>query len=161
MALETVAMEGRKPDWFKYDASLESRQVGWCLFIRIQSNLSSNRFIKQSFFSAHALLGSFCSFFLVFLLQDVCHPKRSLAPSALQFFLILLGLFPAMSQGVSYWHHWDDVLVGYGVGIAGAAASFYNIDWIQYWVQEEVIFTFIGRNKNHFSGLYFSCFHQE
>lgn len=108
IALESLAQDGKKPEWFKCDPSLESR---------------------QSFFSGHALLGSFCSFFIVFLIQEVSQPKRSLAPSAVQFLLILLGMFPAMSQGVSYWHHWDDVIVGYGVGILAAAATYYGIAW--------------------------------
>lgn len=106
IALETVAKEGVKPEWFMCDPNLESR---------------------QSFFSSHAMIGSFCSFFLVFLIQDVSYPKRNLPPSVLQLLLILLGLLPGMSQGISYWHHWHDVLVGYAVGIVAAAASYYGL----------------------------------
>jgi len=107
IAMERLAKEGNSPVWFKCDPTLEMR---------------------QSFFSGHSMLGSYMSFFIVFLLQDIFYPKDTLGPSAVQFLLILIGMFPATSQGISYWHHWDDVLVGYGVGVAAATTFYYGIN---------------------------------
>jgi membrane-associated phospholipid phosphatase len=30
--------------------------------------------------------------------------------------VVLIGLIPGYTQGMTYWHHFDDIITGYSVG---------------------------------------------
>lgn len=76
---------------------------------------------RKSFFSGHACLGSYAATSVILYLQQNLAPFRhsncaDLVIPTLQTVIAMIGLFPGITQGRSYWHHWGDVICGYLVG---------------------------------------------
>lgn len=77
---------------------------------------------RQSFFSGHASISMNAAIYLIIYLH--VHYERSLIKSLAQFAILLVGLYPGITQYNNYWHHWDDVVVGHLVGTACAALNY-------------------------------------
>lgn len=78
---------------------------------------------RQSFFSGHASQVMTAAVFLVLFLQD--RFERSLVKTTIQMFIILIGLYPGITQHHNYWHHASDVLSGHIVGSIVGTACYY------------------------------------
>lgn len=81
---------------------------------------------RFSFFSGHAMMGMYAATYLIIYIQEKV-VNKSLIVSLIQFGLILIGLFPGITQGRTYWHHWSDVAVGHVVGTVAAYLVFYYV----------------------------------
>lgn len=92
---------------------------------------------RKSFFSGHACLGSYAGTSIILYLQEHFATKyfdtsphsdsNTLIIPTIQTIVAMIGLFPGITQGRSYWHHWDDVIFGYFVGISVAFTTFFLI----------------------------------
>ena len=83
---------------------------------------------RKSFFSGHACLGSYAATSVILYLQRHFAPHSdNLIIPTLQTVIAMIGLFPGITQGRSYWHHWDDVICGYLVGTSVGLFIFFLI----------------------------------
>jgi len=65
----------------------------------------------KSFFSAHAVLGTYAgSFIAIYLWSEFARTPLTLVACLVA---ILAGMYPGLTQWKNYWHHWDDVAFGY------------------------------------------------
>ena len=80
---------------------------------------------RQSFYSGHASLALGAGVFLVLMIQD--HVPRSLIRSAVQICLLLIGLFPGVTQIQCNWHHESDVLAGYLMGTLVSVGCYFAV----------------------------------
>lgn len=87
------------------------------------SNLRQTNQARQSFFSGHASISMNAAVYVILYVQLNYSP--CLLRSWVQFVVLLAGLYPGVTQVNNYWHHWDDVAVGYAVG-AGCAVLNYR-----------------------------------
>lgn len=86
---------------------------------------------RKSFFSGHACLGSYAATSVILYLQEnFANPQSTdnlLILPTLQTMIAMIGLFPGITQGRTYWHHWDDVICGYFVGTSVGLFIFFLI----------------------------------
>ena len=81
---------------------------------------------RKSFYSAHATAGSYSGTFAVLFLHSLS-PKSNLIVSLVKIFVFILGLYPGITQGTAFFHHWTDILAGHLVGIFFAFFAFYFV----------------------------------
>lgn len=97
-------------------------------------NLSKSQLVQNSvkresrfsFFSGHAMCGMFAAIYLIVYIHEKVTIKN-LTISLIQFGLLLIGMFPGITQGRTYWHHWSDVITGHVVGAIAAYVTFYYV----------------------------------
>lgn len=102
IAIEKRFNEGKKEISMKLDHLLESR---------------------QSFPSGHSFLAAFTSTFFVIVVSRLM--GAGIVSSTVQLTLLLLGAYPGICQGNTYWHHWSDVIAGHAIGTLGALYSYF------------------------------------
>lgn len=78
---------------------------------------------RQSFPSAHSYLAAFASTYFVLVSASMMQP--GVVRSTIQIFLFLLGSYPGICQGNTYWHHWSDVIAGQAIGSSAALYSYF------------------------------------
>jgi len=80
---------------------------------------------RKSFFSGHSAMGMYAACFIAI----YCHQMlpRNLIVLIFQLFSLLIGMYPGLTQCMNYWHHWDDVAVGYLLGAVSAFVSYFYI----------------------------------
>lgn len=84
---------------------------------------SIEKYSNESFFSGHAMLGLYNATYVLLYIQDkVVH--RHLYAHCIQFLILLIGIYPGLTQISNYKHHWSDVAAGYLIGLIGAYAAF-------------------------------------
>lgn len=74
---------------------------------------------RHSFFSGHSMLGMYAACYLIIFLQENM-ATRNLYVHGVQFALLMAGVYPGITQGRNYWHHWSDVAVGQSLGLVAA-----------------------------------------
>ncbi|KAI1289900.1 Phospholipid phosphatase 3 [Halotydeus destructor] len=86
------------------------------------------RMVRQarlSFFSGHASISLNAAVYLILYLNCLASRSSSMGQTRLiQVAILLLGLYPGLTQISNHWHHWSDVAVGYGAGTLVALLSF-------------------------------------
>jgi phosphatidate phosphatase len=80
---------------------------------------------RKSFFSGHALLPMYATTFIVIYIHE--NVSRSTLSFTVMTCLILKGIYPGLTQWKNYWHHWDDVVAGYILGIVTAYISYFHL----------------------------------
>ena len=76
---------------------------------------------RLSFPSGHSSLSFYALVYMSLYLQKRMHWRRShLTRHFIQFCLIMLAWFTALSRIMDNWHHWSDVLAGSLIGVVGA-----------------------------------------
>lgn len=79
---------------------------------------------RLSFPSGHSSLSFYTLVYVALYLQKRMHWSRSdLTRHFIQFSLIMLAWFTALSRVMDNWHHWSDVLVGSLLGVVGALVT--------------------------------------
>lgn len=78
--------------------------------------------VRQSFFSGHASISINAAIYLIIYIQ--VNYRNNLFKTLIQFGLLLLGIYPGITQVNNFWHHWSDVAVGYAFGTACATINF-------------------------------------
>ncbi|XP_036326506.1 putative phosphatidate phosphatase [Rhagoletis pomonella] len=90
-------------------------------------NLSARqlRELHVSFPSAHSSLAFYAMLLLCFYLHAVWHGRGTtrVLRHILQFLLLLVGCYIALSRVRDYWHHWSDVLAGALLGLVYAVLT--------------------------------------
>jgi len=81
---------------------------------------------RHAFFSGHAMLGMYSAAYLIIYLQEKM-VTRNLYIHSVQFGLFMAGLYPGITQGRNYWHHWSDVITGQLVGLVAAYLVNYHV----------------------------------
>ncbi|XP_037956513.1 putative phosphatidate phosphatase, partial [Teleopsis dalmanni] len=76
---------------------------------------------RLSFPSGHSSIAFYVTVYLaIYLHYRLTWRGSKLLRHFLQFILLMLGWFTALSRVMDNWHHWSDVLVGILLGIVGA-----------------------------------------
>ncbi|KAJ0173961.1 hypothetical protein K1T71_010107 [Dendrolimus kikuchii] len=88
--------------------------------------------MNKSFMSGHSSWAAYTMFYLALYLEKrmVWKATRVLRHT-LQFVVVMLSWFTALSRVSDYKHHWSDVLAGYSVGIIFAVIMYNCTDWVQ------------------------------
>lgn len=81
---------------------------------------------RKSFYSGHASICSYAGTFLVIFLHSL-YPKAGLVMSLVKIFVGLYGLYPGVTQGICFFHHWTDVITGHLTGAFFAYFAFYYV----------------------------------
>ena len=82
---------------------------------------------RFSFFSGHAILGMYAAAYMILYLQVKLLGYHSLVTHILQFCILLLGIYPGVTQARTYWHHPTDVAVGHLSGCVCAYLVFFYV----------------------------------
>jgi membrane-associated phospholipid phosphatase len=77
---------------------------------------------RKSFFSGHSAMGVYAGVFLCIYTWEAL--SRSPAVMAFQVVFLMTGMYPGLTQWRNYWHHWDDVAVGYFLGTLSAFMAY-------------------------------------
>jgi membrane-associated phospholipid phosphatase len=80
---------------------------------------------RQSFYSGHAAYSVCAAVYLILFLQD--RLRRSLKTSFLQLVILMIGIYPGITQVNNYWHHCSDVLFGYFAGALFAYLGYFHV----------------------------------
>ena len=81
---------------------------------------------RKSFYSGHASAGSYAGTFTVLFLHSLV-PRANLVLSLIKIFSFILGLYPGITQGICFFHHWTDVIAGHLAGMFFASFAFYFV----------------------------------
>lgn len=104
-----------------YDAVNKHRYVENYFCLATGFATSDVRQIRLSFPSGHSSLAFYAMIYVSLYLQKrMSWRKSNLTKPCLQFVLIMLAWFTALSRIMDYWHHWSDVLAGSIIGAMGA-----------------------------------------
>ncbi|KAH8371373.1 hypothetical protein KR093_007088 [Drosophila rubida] len=83
---------------------------------------------RLSFPSGHSSLAFYALLYVALYLQRKLSWRSSkLARHFLQFLLLMLAWYTALSRVMDSWHHWSDVLAGSLIGVAGALLTAHYI----------------------------------
>ncbi|XP_034104033.1 putative phosphatidate phosphatase [Drosophila albomicans] len=83
---------------------------------------------RLSFPSGHSSLSFYALLYVALYLQrKLTWSSSKLARHFLQFTLIMLAWYTALSRVMDSWHHWSDVLAGSLIGVAGALITAHYI----------------------------------
>ena len=82
---------------------------------------------RKSFYSGHASSGSYSGTFIVLFLHSLTGGKADLILSTVKVLVFIAGLYPGITQGVCFFHHWTDVITGHLAGIILASYAFYCV----------------------------------
>ncbi|BAO49386.1 phosphatidic acid phosphatase type 2 [Alphaentomopoxvirus acuprea] len=92
---------------------------------QLHYNCKNNDYTKEarlSFPSKHSSFIAYTMIFTVLYLHNNIN-KYIITKSLVQFILIIFMIIIGVSRVVDYWHHWEDVLCGYIIGIIGAIGA--------------------------------------
>lgn len=85
---------------------------------------------RQSFYSGHAAFAICAAVYLILYSQE--RLSRSIKSSCLQLIILMIGVYPGITQVNNYWHHWSDVLFGYFAGALFAYLGYFYV-WRLKW----------------------------
>ena len=115
LAMNRVASTSSSPEGFSEDHVLPEPKTGTDKVFAMES--------RKSFFSGHSAMGMYAAMFIVIYSYDVLPGSPFVL--LLQVCSLLLGMYPGLTQWRNYWHHWDDVAVGYALGAVSAYMAYF------------------------------------
>ena len=117
LAMNRVTSTSSSPEGFSEDHVLPEPKTGIDKVFAMES--------RKSFFSGHSAMGMYSGMFIAIYSYDVL--PRSPLVFLLQVVSLLLGMYPGLTQWRNYWHHWDDVAVGYALGAVSAFMTYFYV----------------------------------
>lgn len=80
---------------------------------------------RKSFFSGHAAMGMYAASFVCLWANDAL--AMNVVVVVFQVISLMTGMYPGLTQWRNYWHHWDDVAVGYFLGAVSAFLTYFYV----------------------------------
>lgn len=108
-----------------FDANDDKLHEGLELLNAKVAKSFAGRETRVSFFSGHAALGLYTAVFLILYFQE--HISRSFYLHSMQMTMMVIGVYPGLTQGRNYHHHWSDVGFGYFAGASCAYMAYYYV----------------------------------
>lgn len=81
---------------------------------------------RKSFYSGHAAASTFAGTFTVLFLHSLA-PRADLLLSTVKVLIFIFSLYPGITQGICFFHHWTDVIAGHLFGAIFASFAFYCV----------------------------------